>query len=148
MGLYFKVNFLQVLFSVAKVLCGGPSGAQCNFMGCFLFPLCLCAHLTALCWQPSAPILGAHLDFLHWPAMISFVLLPWLLCNQPGSLFSFISMSHLIITVNDNVQLQFSPVLAAASWDLAPSSLVSAPCRWWSHEEMSCYSWSCTTLKS
>lgn len=152
MSIYFSVSFRQVLFPIAKVLCGGPSGAQCNSTGCYVFPVLWSAAQPEKCPSDS-PLLTAfctHSGCTPWffaLASNDLTLLLWLLCNQPGSLFSFILMSHLLITVNDDVQLQFSLILAAASWDFALSSLVSAPCRWWSREEMSCYSWNCTTLK-
>lgn len=56
MSLYFKVNFLQVLFPIAKLLCGGPSGAQCNSTGLLHVPCpvkCWTSWEMQI-WQPSA----------------------------------------------------------------------------------------------
>lgn len=133
MSVYFKLIFFQVLFTFAKVLCGSPSGAQCIFTGC-----CLLLELWSdehpewkHIWQPSAPIMGVRFDFCI--ACKNLVFLLCLLCSQPGSPLSFISLSHLIITVSEDVHPWFSLVLAPFSWDLAPSS----PLTLVKHEEMS-----------
>lgn len=125
-------GFFQVLFTFAKIICGGLCEVQYIFAGCLFLELWSSEHPEwKHVWRPSAPIMCVHLDFCI--SCKNHISLLCVLCNEPGSPLSFISQLHLTITVSEDVLSWFSLVLAPFSWDVAPSS----PLTLVKHEKMS-----------